>query len=347
MPDLDAGDLLERFLISAVGAILGIRAYLAATGYPQVGGNGLHVAHMLWGGVLMLVAVVLLLSFLGNRVKMVASVLGGLGFGTFVDELGKFITSDNNYFFEPTVAILYIIFVVLFLAFRTISRQRDISPRAYLVNALDATEDVVIRGEHDVDGVARAKALALLDHCDPQDSLVIALRSMLNAQPLRSAAAIHKSGPMHSVRRAYLSFVRSKWVRRAVVGIFLLHALGAIVASIAAVVTDPRFAFERPDVSFAEAGAGISSFLAGLFAVIGAVQLRFSTLAAYEWFRRSTLVSIFLAQIFAFYREEFVALSSLVVVIIYLTALNYAIKQEKRLARGDAAASPAARPVPA
>ena len=40
VPDLDAGDLLERFLVSAVGAILGIRAYLAATGYPQVGGDG-------------------------------------------------------------------------------------------------------------------------------------------------------------------------------------------------------------------------------------------------------------------------------------------------------------------
>ena len=62
--------------------------------------------------------------------------------------------------------------------------------------------------------------------------------------------------------------------------------------------------------------------------------MRLSMLAAYEWFRRSTLVSIFLAQIFAFYKEEFVALSSLAVAIVYLTALNYAIKQAKRSDQG-------------
>lgn len=38
---------LELFVIFAVTAILGTRAFLALTGYPQLGGNGLHVAHML------------------------------------------------------------------------------------------------------------------------------------------------------------------------------------------------------------------------------------------------------------------------------------------------------------
>ena len=46
----DAGELLELFLVAAVCAVLGIRAFLAAAGYPQIGGSGLHIAHMLWGG---------------------------------------------------------------------------------------------------------------------------------------------------------------------------------------------------------------------------------------------------------------------------------------------------------
>lgn len=330
VPDLDAGDLLERFLVSAVFAILAIRAYLAATGYPQVGGNGLHVAHMLWGGLLMLVAVVLLLAFLGGRAKHAAAILGGLGFGTFVDELGKFITSDNNYFFQPTVAILYAIFVVLFLAFRTIARPRDLSASGYLANALDATREVVLRGA-DEDGGARTRALALLARCDPRDPLVAAVRSVLHeGLPPPRARAEGRTGLVHIARRAYEAFVRSRWVRRAVVAIFLLHALGAVVSAIVIVVSDPGFAVRRPNVSFAEAGAGLSSFLAGFFAVIGAISLRTSTLAAYQWFRRSTLVSIFLAQVFAFYREEFVALTSLAVAVVYLAALNYAIRQSAR-----------------
>ena len=45
--DLNSSSLTEIWLVSAIVTILGIRIYLAATGYPQVGGAKLHVAHML------------------------------------------------------------------------------------------------------------------------------------------------------------------------------------------------------------------------------------------------------------------------------------------------------------
>ena len=51
-------DLLDTFLVSAVATLLIIRIFLEATGYPQLGGNGLHIAHVLWGGLGMLVAMI-------------------------------------------------------------------------------------------------------------------------------------------------------------------------------------------------------------------------------------------------------------------------------------------------
>ena len=45
-------DLLENFLVSAVASVLLIRLFLSLTDYPQIGGPGLHLAHMLWGGLL-------------------------------------------------------------------------------------------------------------------------------------------------------------------------------------------------------------------------------------------------------------------------------------------------------
>jgi hypothetical protein len=54
MRNLDADEFFESFLISAVATILGIRGFLHLSGYPMVGGESLHIAHMLWGGVLML-----------------------------------------------------------------------------------------------------------------------------------------------------------------------------------------------------------------------------------------------------------------------------------------------------
>ena len=103
--------LLDAFLVSAIATLLIIRIYLEATGYPQLGGDGLHIAHVLWGGLGMLVAIVLLLLFLTSTSRLVAAVVGGVGFGAFIDELGKFLTSDNNYFFKPTAALVYVVFV--------------------------------------------------------------------------------------------------------------------------------------------------------------------------------------------------------------------------------------------
>src|SRR4029077_2587583 len=67
--NLDAGPLLETFMVSAVAAVLAVRFFLGATGYPQLGGRGLHIAHLLWGGALMLAAVLMLLGYLGHRVR--------------------------------------------------------------------------------------------------------------------------------------------------------------------------------------------------------------------------------------------------------------------------------------
>ena len=51
-----------------------------STGYPRIGSNGIHIAHMLWGGLLMLLALMLLLAFLDRSVQHLAAVIAGLGF---------------------------------------------------------------------------------------------------------------------------------------------------------------------------------------------------------------------------------------------------------------------------
>ena len=127
--DLDADNFRENFFVSAIVSIFAIRIFLKLAGYPQLGGGDFHIAHMLFGGFFMVSAIIILLSFLGETSKNIASILGGIGFGTFIDELGKFITSDNDYFFQPTVAFIYIIFVLLFLISRFIPRYRQVSQK--------------------------------------------------------------------------------------------------------------------------------------------------------------------------------------------------------------------------
>ncbi|MBL8121459.1 hypothetical protein JNM87_01785, partial [Candidatus Saccharibacteria bacterium] len=98
-----ARDLLDIFVVSAASSILLIRFYLHATGYPVIGGTKYHIAHMLWGGLLMLAAFVLNFAFLGARLQKLVALMGGIGFGIFIDEIGKYVTRNNDYFFQPAV----------------------------------------------------------------------------------------------------------------------------------------------------------------------------------------------------------------------------------------------------
>ena len=52
--NIDGQDHLEVFVVSAITAILSIRLVLHLTGYPQIGGPELHIAHLMWGGLFML-----------------------------------------------------------------------------------------------------------------------------------------------------------------------------------------------------------------------------------------------------------------------------------------------------
>src|SRR5207244_2573005 len=119
---------------------------LRLAGYPQLGGSHLHVAHMLWGGVLMAAAIILLLSFLDRASHHLAALVGGLGFGTFLDEVGKFVTRDSNYFFRPAVALIYVIFILTFLAVRAIHARGAYTEAEYQANAFRTLEEASVFG---------------------------------------------------------------------------------------------------------------------------------------------------------------------------------------------------------
>lgn len=137
---------VEWFLILAIATILVTRAYLAATGYPQVGGGTLHIAHALWGGALMMLALITGWLFLGAGARVTAVIMGGIGFGLFLDEVGKFVTRDNDYFYGPSAEIMYVLVVLILLISRIVRDFRRPTAAESLANAASIAAEGVAHG---------------------------------------------------------------------------------------------------------------------------------------------------------------------------------------------------------
>lgn len=311
----------EVFFVSAVATIILVRAILAATGWPQLGGGKIHFAHLLWGGLGMLIAIILFLALEGRLWTTLGALAAGIGFGLFIDELGKFITSDNDYFFRPVIAIIYVIFVGLFFLFRWLGSIKHLSPQTALVNAFDLAKEAVLR---DMDEGERTDALVLLSRADQADPVVIALGDMLRSLEMPEKP---NPSPLQTAKRwlsaLYGRLVARRWFRLLVVGWFVVISLAGLLGGLG-VYLDPA------NVTFVEAGLTITGLVVGVLVVIGIVRGRHSHLVAYTWFERAVLVSILVGEFFEFYENQLGALVGLLILLLTFITIRYMIGEEQK-----------------
>lgn len=136
----------EAFLIIAIITILVTRLYLWLTGFPQIGNGTLHIAHALWGGAAMMAALLIGWLFLGSGTRLTTIVVGGIGFGLFLDEVGKFVTQDNDYFYGPAAEIMYVLVVALLIINRILRDFRTPTADECLANAAAIAADGLVHG---------------------------------------------------------------------------------------------------------------------------------------------------------------------------------------------------------
>jgi hypothetical protein len=133
-------DQAENYLLisltSFAASVIGTRLFLQATGYPQLGNNVLHIAHALWGGLFLMISALLPLILANRWVFTLSAALNGLGIGLFIDEVGKFITQTNDYFYPPAAPLIYAFFLLLVLIYFFVRRLGRQEPRAEFYQAL-------------------------------------------------------------------------------------------------------------------------------------------------------------------------------------------------------------------
>jgi hypothetical protein len=147
-------------LLSFAGSVSGTRLFLELTGYPQIGNGELHIAHVLWGGLFLFVASILPLIFANRWVYSVSALGAGIGVGLFIDEVGKFITRTNDYFYPTAAPIIYAFFLITVLLYLRTRRVRKQDARSYLYDILIDMGEVL---DHDLSIEEQKEILNKLD----------------------------------------------------------------------------------------------------------------------------------------------------------------------------------------
>jgi hypothetical protein len=320
--DPAASSHLAGFVVAAVMTVLLTRAFLAAAGYPQIGSDGLHIAHVLWGGLAMAVAFVVLLSFAGPAARPVGAVLGGIGFGLFIDEAGKFVTSDNDYFYEPTAALIYAVVIVLLLVGEALHGRRPHAPRELLAGAAD----------HAVAGLAggftpraRADAYSLLDRAGPVTGSgeVRALLGAVDDDPseLPNPIAAVSGIVVRTMRR----LVTARWVPWVTVGVLVVSLVGTVVTGLVA------WGSGADVPGWVVVGLLVSAAVAVAIAGWGLVEVRSDRVRGYLRFRSAVLVNLLVTQVFVFRIQEWSATVGLLVALMVLGLVTAELAEGERV----------------
>ena len=333
----------ERYLfvtlVSFAGTVIATRWFLSLTGFPQLGGGDLHIAHALWGGAALFAAALLPILLAGRAVYTASAALGGMGIGLFIDEVGKFITTENDYFYPAAAPIIYATFLVAVLIWIRARSEDDPDPRSQLLTALELFEESV---EGDLQAAERDELRERLVSAgtrapEPeQRRLATTLLGYVEAGELRVAPdPIDRLGGLRRGWRARRDrLLGGRGLRMVIVAALLVTGLGQVLA-LWGIGSEVSLDLERPLGRF-ELIHLLVEAVAGVLVVVGAVLVaavgrhRIGWTVAYF----GLLILLTLADLISFYVRQF---DSIIVVLLHAALLaaviiyRDALRSEDRL----------------
>jgi hypothetical protein len=252
-------------LLSFGASVSLTRLFLDLTGYPQLGSGSLHIAHVLWGGLLLFIAALLPLILANRWVYVAGALLAGSGVGLFIDEVGKFITRSNDYFFPAAAPIIYGFFLVTVLVYVQTRRPGAKDDRSELYRALEGLQDHDLNPAEKGDLVARLKHIA--DQGSEPETRLLAAELLHFLQSPRLAVRPQTADWLDHILWRLADWER-RWITRARARAILaggLLAIGALAARATAQLLLPFLSTAGVEHALADmVGRGMVSASAGL-----------------------------------------------------------------------------------
>jgi len=307
----------ERYLlvtlVSFAGTVIGTRWFLTITGFPAIGGGDLHIAHALWGGAALFAASLLPILLAGRFVYLLSSFLAGVGIGLFIDEVGKFITAENDYFYPAAAPIIYATFLLAVLVWLRAREPHDPDPRSQLLTALELFEESV-EGDlqkRERDMLRDRLAVAAAKAAQPEQRRLAAdLLAFVEAEELSVAPdpAVRFGGLRARLSAGSRSWLGGRGLRIVLIVALVLTGVGQVLALVG-IGSEVRFDLSQPMSPFTlfQLGHLVVEGVAGALLLAGGILVGLVGRHRLGWTLAyfGLLVALTLGDLISFYIRQF------------------------------------------
>ena len=275
--------------------------------------------------------------FYGGQAKKLSAIVFGVGLGWFVDEIGKYLTKDNDYFFQPAFSLIYIFFIILFLIYRYLEKSVPKDPKAILFQVMDKLEEL---SEDDLEKSEKIVLLKELKEVQKKGdektkSLAFELGHLIErVVPIEDRADGWMVRFWQTIRRfSYQKVFRRKWVLRILLVLAVVYAISGMIDSVYILgrfkenrIFDLWYGdwelLNKTDLRIFTIKA-LSDGLTSLLFAGGIYWLwRGKKTRGFSFFQYGMLVNIFLTSVFKFYFEQFSGVLGVAVSIVVLEGVK-------------------------
>jgi hypothetical protein len=328
--DAEGAGHVELFLVATVVTITVTRLYLQLTGFPQIGStSGLHVAHVLFGGVFMLVAMVMFMLLLGRSSRWLATLLAGIGFGLFIDEVGKFLTQDNNYFFKPAVAVMYLFLILIYVVGAFLTRRRALSDRELVVNALKMMQEMAADNLDQYEASELRRMLRAASPSQPLRDPLVGVAEELKLEPLE-VARFHQFYVW--LRGRTVALAEWSFLRRTGVFLFAAVLVLSVFKPTAEVLSNPS--------TFSVVWAAVAWIVLLQGAVATVLYYRSQHIRALQIFALALTLELLVVQFFELLDDPWLGSARVIVNALLLAVCHSMLYQEQHLHTRPVSPSP-------
>jgi hypothetical protein len=213
-------------LLSFAFSVSATRLFLEIFSYPKLGGGNFHFAHVLWGGLFLFAATLIPIILINDWAAPLSALLSGLGVGLFIDEVGKFITINNDYFYPSAAPIVYVFFLLTVLLFSQIRLRRDLTLRDKFYGVFERFSEVLDRDLSAYEREELIKELVEIRKGQDQELAKLADAFIEFLKMQKPHFHLHQPGLIDRIRLRLLKIEQKKLPRSRLRGVIILCLVG-------------------------------------------------------------------------------------------------------------------------